>query len=180
MRQLAPMVLVLLLVQQAGWTVLFHGVRVSARREARARVMSGVPRSECRCFTLLATDVGKDGKGLTWEHNGEFTFEGVMYDVVRIEGSGDYVTVLAVADLKESALYQRVQDEVRRQTSQTAATSPVVLLAQHLLGQPATVAIIEGVGKPPSIDHRPSAIPPSGDPASYVSDVDPRPPRRSA
>lgn len=180
MRPLAPIILVLLLVQQAGWTVLYHGVRTQARRQARARVMNGVPRSECRCFTMLATDVGKDGKGLAWEHDGEFAFDGEMYDVVRIEGSGDHVTVLAVADLKESALYQRVQDEARRQTSQTAASSPWVQLAQHLLGQPATVANIQGVGKPPSTDHRPSVTPPSVDPASLVSDVDPRPPRRSA
>ncbi len=125
-----------LLLQYVGWVVVFQVVRKQARREVRARIMSGVPANELHAFVMFEEQIGVDADGRTWEHDGEFEYNDVMYDVVRVEVSADKVVVLAVADLKESALYQRIALEAKQQTPATAKHSSLIKLASQILGQP--------------------------------------------
>lgn len=135
-RLTSTVLLITLIAQCIGWVVVYHGVRKQARREVRARIMQGVPEHECMAFTMLRDEIGVDTDGRQWEHDGEFKFNDVMYDVVRIVEEADHVVVLAIADLKESHLYQQIALETKKKIPGTAATSPIAKLAAKVLGKP--------------------------------------------
>ena len=133
---ISSLLLCSMLLQCVGWVVVFHVVRKQARRDVRARIMSGVPTHELVAFKMDASLIGVDAEGREWEHDGEFKFHDVMYDVVRVQDSADKVVVYVIADLKESALYQRIALETKQQTPNTAKHSPLTKLASQLLGNP--------------------------------------------
>ncbi|RPI67313.1 MAG: hypothetical protein EHM43_08795 [Ignavibacteriae bacterium] len=146
---ISTLLLCTLLTQCVGWVVVFYGVRTQARREVRTRIMSGVPASELRSFVMDRSQIGVDADGRMWEHDGEFSYNNVMYDVVRVVDEADHVVVLAIADLKESHLYQQIALETKKNIPGKAATSPIAKLAAQLLGQPFL--------RPSSVVHRPSS-----------------------
>lgn len=135
-RFISTVLLSTLLMQCIGWVVVYHGVRTQARREVRAKIMSGVGLNECASFTMKRNEVGVDVDGRYWEHDGEFKYNDVMYDVVRIVDAADHVIVLAIADLKESLLYQQIALETKKHMPSKAASSPIAKLAAKLLGNP--------------------------------------------
>jgi hypothetical protein len=147
---ISTLLLCTLLTQCVGWVVVFYGVRTQARREVRTRIMSGVPASELRPFVMDRSQIGVDADGRMWEHDGEFSYNNVMYDVVRVVDEADHVVVLAIADLKESHLYQQIALETKKNIPGKAATSPIAKLAAQLLGQPFL--------RPSSVVHRPSLV----------------------
>jgi hypothetical protein len=154
-RLTSTVLLITLIAQCIGWVVVYHGVRKQARREVRARIMQGVPEHECMAFTMLRDEIGIDTDGRQWEHDGEFKFNDVMYDVVRIVEEADHVVVLAIADLKESHLYQQIALETKKKIPGTAATSPIAKLAAEVLGKP-FLHPTSGVLRPSTDVRRPS------------------------
>lgn len=175
-RFISTVLLSALLMQCIGWVVVYHGVRTQARRDVRAKIMSGIATRECTSFTMKRDEIGVDVDGRHWEHDGEFKYNDVMYDVVRIIDAADHVIVLAIADLKESHLYQQIALETKKQLPGKAATSPIAKLAAKLLGNP-FLRPTSGVQRPASSVRRPAFIVHStSDVGRRTSDVETPPP----
>lgn len=88
------------------WTML-HLQRRAVRHAVKKQLIAGVEKTE---LTLLTFRMPQDAHRLEWEEEGEFAFEGQMYDVVEQHTVGDSVFYRCWADNEETVLYRRFEE----------------------------------------------------------------------
>ena len=91
-----------------GW-VWLEVEKKLVKRAVKHRILEGLDDAE---LTRLAFTPEEIRTELEWEHDREFEFRGVMYDVVRRIETADSVVLWCWPDHAETALNQRLREQV--------------------------------------------------------------------
>lgn len=94
-----------LLAPLVGTFSSLHFQKYQMRRQLKRGLIHSLPQSE-----LLKLQFSRKAaeKELKWEHDREFEFMGVMYDVINRKVESDSITFWCWPDRKETALYQQL------------------------------------------------------------------------
>ncbi|MCB0845496.1 MAG: hypothetical protein KDD63_09535 [Bacteroidetes bacterium] len=82
-----------------------HYQKRQVRKAVKKQMMAELDDSE---LVLLQFTLSKSISEIKWEHEGEFEYQGVMYDLVKSEMSGDTVLYWCWPDHKETRLNQEL------------------------------------------------------------------------
>jgi hypothetical protein len=116
MRSLVATILLLfMLLQAAGYLLVFEIQKHAIRREIKQQIKAGVPEAE---LVLLKFVEGKSYPAFQRVHAREFRYQGKMYDVVRQESRGDTTWYYCIADEKETQLFANLEELVERDLGQ--------------------------------------------------------------
>ena len=108
---MAIALLFLMLLQAAGYIVVFEIQKHGIRREIKQQIKAGVPEAE---LVLLKFCEGKSEPAFQRVDEHEFRYGGKMYDIVRQENHGDTTWYYCLADEKETQLFAHLEELVKR------------------------------------------------------------------
>jgi len=108
------------LFQTAGYFFVFKLQKHDIRQEIKQQIRAGVPEDELVLFKIPGTWT-ENSRSLQHIHEGEFRYNGVMYDVVRQEMRGDTTWYYCLADEKETRLFANLDEAVKRDMNQNPA-----------------------------------------------------------
>lgn len=92
-------------------TYLTHAYRKSViKKEVKLKILNGLNDNEISHLTFHKDDIKKL---LRWEHDREFEYKKMMYDIVKTEKKGDSITYHCWADVEESILYAEIKASVK-------------------------------------------------------------------
>jgi hypothetical protein len=77
------------------------------KNEVRERIESGIEESQ---LSLLTFTLEKASGTLRWEHDREFEYDGIMYDVVKSDTVGNMVFFWCWKDHRESELNKQLEE----------------------------------------------------------------------
>jgi hypothetical protein len=119
-------------------------LRIQAKAAAKQQIKAGIPRTERIRFVVGRDRQPVDGTILTWHHDGEFSVNSMMFDVLAERDSADCTVLETMADMEEAwltyGLDGRTQDllrkalsskQVRRLMQTWQALHPCALTTQH-------------------------------------------------
>lgn len=107
----AILLLFTLLFNAVGVVVLFKVQQYQVKREIKQRIKHHVPIEELTTIVLTQ----QNSNEFDWEHEREFRYKGVMYDVVKKESVNETTTLLhCITDSQETILFARLNDEVKK------------------------------------------------------------------
>jgi len=119
-RAVAISLLFFMLLQAGGYFFVFKLQQHEIRQEIKQQIKAGVPEDELVLFKIPNTSAGKP-RSLQHIHEGEFRYNGVMYDVTRQETHGDTIWYYCLADEKETQLFANLDESVKRDMNQNPA-----------------------------------------------------------
>jgi hypothetical protein len=82
------------------------GSRQKIKREVKLEILAGLDRKHLVTLKFSRKD---SQEKLDWEHEAEFEYRGVMYDVVESEVCGDSIAYVCYPDRKETALNNQIR-----------------------------------------------------------------------
>lgn len=82
--------------------------KMEIQQQVKNKLMHGLSDEE---ITILAFQKKDIKKLLRWEHEREFEYKSMMYDIVKIEETNDSITYHCWADFEESELYHQIKKE---------------------------------------------------------------------
>ncbi|HAT63813.1 MAG TPA: hypothetical protein DCS66_04310 [Flavobacteriaceae bacterium] len=94
-----------LLLPSVGTFIWFKFQQKEIRKEVKKQLIAGVNESE---LTLLIFSVQETQTLLTWKHDKEFSFEGIMYDIVKQKIENNTYYFWCWKDHKETSLYKKL------------------------------------------------------------------------
>jgi hypothetical protein len=100
--------LLLPIVGTLGWLGL---QKFQVKREVKQRMIAGIAREQLVEIRLTAAEAATV---LEWEHEGEFRYQGEMYDVVESYREGGHMVYWCWPDREETLLYQQLEDLTAR------------------------------------------------------------------
>jgi hypothetical protein len=87
-------------------TKVSHLVRkMEIRHQVKCRILNGVSDEEITILTFHKKDLNRQ---LRWEHELEFEYQKMMYDIVSKTDKGDSITYNCWADIEESSLNDEI------------------------------------------------------------------------
>lgn len=78
----------------------------AAKKAAKWKILRGLSDDE---LTHLEFSKEEANRLLKWKHDKEFEFDGIMYDIVRIEESADSVNYYCWADTDETLIVHKIK-----------------------------------------------------------------------
>lgn len=116
MRNLVAIALLFfMLLQAAGYIVVFEIQKHGIRREIKQQIKAGVPQAELVLFKICEE---KPDPAFQRVDEHEFRYDGKMYDIVRQESHGDRTWYYCLADEKETQLFAHLEELVKRGMNQ--------------------------------------------------------------
>jgi hypothetical protein len=106
----------LFLMQSAGYFILFKAQQFHIRSEMKQRIKACMPEDE---LVVLKFSISGENHGFQRIKNDEIRFNGRMYDVVREEKHGRENWIYCFYDNKETQLYTRLYEQVRKEMQNT-------------------------------------------------------------
>ena len=106
-----------MLLQAAGCLFIFKIRQYEIRREIKQRIKAGAPDQELSLIKIPKTLEEKPHPAFRRIDEGEFRYDGNMYDVVRQEAHGDTTWYYCLSDEKETQLFANLDDLVKREMS---------------------------------------------------------------
>jgi hypothetical protein len=104
--------LFLFLFNLVGYYLVFIVVQQEIRQEKINQIKSGVPDNELTIFHFS----GSEMKRVKWFEKGkEFLYNNELYDVVRMEMSGQETIIHCISDARETRLFANLDDQVRKE-----------------------------------------------------------------
>ena len=94
-----------LLLPSVGTFIWFKFQQKEIRKEVKKQLIAGVNESE---LTLLIFSKEETQTLLTWKHEMEFSFEGIMYDIVKQKIENNTYYFWCWKDHKETSLYKKL------------------------------------------------------------------------
>lgn len=105
-----------------GCYLMLSVQRFEARREMLQHIKNHLSNSE-----LTAIRINLQNKHeLHWEETNEFSYRGEMYDVVKIETSGNQTVYFCIADHRETELLQQLEIQIDKDKSTKNSTNGLV------------------------------------------------------
>lgn len=131
MRRIAAiMLLVSFVVPLTLPGVFLEWTRSGIRREAAAFLAEGMEENE---QVRLRFTLEELNSSLRWEHPFEFEYQGIMYDVIRMDTTGYLADIWCYKDLKETAFNNQRKKLARdMQQPDTPGTDALAMLQQFL------------------------------------------------
>lgn len=80
----------------------------------RASLRDNPHQADLSTFSFLTRNGKLLDADFEWEEQGEFRYQGRMYDVIKAEQKGDSLLISAIDDTRETALLQKFQEDVER------------------------------------------------------------------
>lgn len=105
---LASIVAISMLLPSLAYFAGTVACRKSCRQEAKRVILGGLPESSL--FRLSLPLGGNIPNDFQWVEEGEFRYQGMLYDVVTQHQTGDSLILLAWADLHETAFESDMND----------------------------------------------------------------------
>ena len=91
--------------------MIFKVQQYQVKREIKQRIKKDVPTEELTTIVLTQ----QNSHEFDWEHEREFRYKGVMYDVVKKEIVNKTTTLLfCVTDKQETILFAKINEEVTK------------------------------------------------------------------
>ena len=126
--------LLLLVYNSAGHAIVFTALRYTVRQEIKALLKQGVPEGELHVLIIPKSVEFDPNSSFQRIHEGEFRYEGKMYDIVRRELRGDTTVYYCVNDVQEEKLFADLDEQIRSALpSSTAAKSTSSIAALKLV-----------------------------------------------
>ncbi len=110
-----------MLLQAAGHLVILKIQQYGIRREIKQRITAGAPDQVLALIKIPKTLEEKSRHIFQRIDEGEFRYNGNMYDIVRQEAHGDTTWYYCLSDEKETQLFANLDDLVKRETSRDAS-----------------------------------------------------------
>jgi hypothetical protein len=115
MQNLAAIALLLfVLLQSAGYLLVFKIQQHAIRHEIKQQIKAGVPEAELVLLKIPKTLEEKPHPTFQRIHKREFHYDGKMYDIVRQESHGDTTWYYCLADEKETQLFANLDELVKQ------------------------------------------------------------------
>lgn len=128
----ATVLLHFVLLQAAGYLIVFEIQKYEIRQEIKHQIKAGVPDTE---LVLLKIVEGKFHPTFQRVEEHEFRYDGKMYDVVRQESHGDTTWYYCLADEKETQLFANLEELVKHGMSQNSERQQRIIRLLNLFGQ---------------------------------------------
>jgi hypothetical protein len=107
---IALSLLAVLFISQAGYYFFYTYQQYRVQEEMEKQLFSKIPESLLESF-----DAGQQGDKIKWIEKGkEFSLNGVMYDVVRINQNNGHIILYCLNDKKEKQLLDDLAKSVER------------------------------------------------------------------
>ncbi|MGE0561829.1 MAG: hypothetical protein AB7O47_08440 [Flavobacteriales bacterium] len=119
----AILLLITLLFNTIGVVVLFKIQQYQVKKEIKQRIKQDLPPEELTTIVLTQ----QNSHEFDWEHEREFRYKRIMYDVVKKERVNETTTLLhCITDNQETALFAKLNEEVKKNMdSKNNGTSPL-------------------------------------------------------
>lgn len=127
---IAIALLLLLLLQLAGYFLIFTVQRFEIHHVIKQQLKAGIPEGELVLLKIPKNLEEKTNSLFQRIHEREFRYDGSMYDVVRQETHGDTTWYYCLSDEKETQLFANLDEFVKREVKQQ--TKRKALLAKLL------------------------------------------------
>lgn len=118
MGKLISILLLLMFFQPAGYLLIFKIQQYQIRKEMKHRIKNGVPKEELTLLKIPQALEEESNPVFQRIHEGEFRYEGKMYDIVRREIHEDTTWYFCVSDEKETVLFANLDELVNKETNQ--------------------------------------------------------------
>lgn len=141
-RLLSLLLLACFLYQVAGIFVVFKIQQQSIRKEIKRQIKLGVPEGDLHVISITE----KNYRDLAWHNHKEFTYRGVMYDVVHKKITGETSVVYqCVSDEQETQLFANLDRQVDHTTdAKHQGKNPLKLITNLLYLTPDRVELLVG------------------------------------
>ncbi|WP_210486215.1 hypothetical protein [Rufibacter aurantiacus] len=118
-RLLSFLLISLFLFHSVGSSLVLVMLQAQVRSEVKRRIKEGLPPDQLHQLSFTPEEVAV----LDWKEQGrEFRYQGMMYDVVRVQRQADLLLYHCVTDTEEHDLFEAldelVQDYMTRSTKQ--------------------------------------------------------------
>jgi hypothetical protein len=120
-----------MLFQPAGYLFIFKIQQCVFREEIKQQIKAGVPEEDLVLLKIARTLEAKPDPAFRRIHEGEFRYNGEMYDIIRRETHGDTTWYYCLSDEKETQLFANLDDLVKRQNTEQQQQLARLL---HLIG----------------------------------------------
>lgn len=117
---IAMALLLLLLLQLAGYFLIFTVQRFEIHHVIKQQLKAGIPEAELVLLKIPRSLEEKPNPLFQRLHDREFRYSGVMYDIVRREAHEDTTWYYCLSDEKETQLFANLDEFVKREVSQPA------------------------------------------------------------
>jgi hypothetical protein len=112
------LLLLLVLLQSAGYQLIFKIQQHEIRQEIKQQIKAGVPEAELVLLKIPRKLEEKINPVFQRIHEREFRYCGSMYDIVRQETRGDTTWYYCVSDEKETLLFANLDEMARKEMNQ--------------------------------------------------------------
>ena len=130
----ALIVLVALVVNLMGYFVIFQCTQLLFRHEMADQIRAGTYSGKLENITVSK----KSSEGiLEFSDDGEFYFQGILYDVVASHSTGDSILYSCIQDKNEQSLVNKFTLFLHQHSglTDTKKAKPILALIEHLLTQ---------------------------------------------
>jgi hypothetical protein len=123
---LAILTFICLLLLICGHAFLFTIKRAEIKADVRKELLA-YPNENLLTLHFTPDEI----KNLSWENDNEFEYEGKMYDVVKKEMNKAFITILCMADEKETILIDNYLKAQQHSSQHSSSTTLLKLLSQQ-------------------------------------------------
>lgn len=120
-----------MLLYSSGYFITFKFVQFQQKQEMKAFVQKNPHSALATQFKFSLQDLEVNKLGFDWEEEGqEFSYKGIMYDVVNFNFTKDSVFIIAIKDYAENQMIDYYLSLMKQQTNKkNTATSLLKLFA---------------------------------------------------
>lgn len=111
------MIIFALLFNMSGAYLIFESARFNIRKEVKQRIKAGVPADQLFTLRFRTCDILKGTAGIQWKESNEFSYNGLMYDIVKKNIDGEYTIYECINDKQEDQLFAKLDELVKKTTS---------------------------------------------------------------
>jgi hypothetical protein len=109
-----------MLLQAAGYLIVFGLQRHEIRKEIKQQIKAGVPEEELVLLKIPKAFEAKPNPLFQRIHAHEFRYNGGMYDIVRQEAHEDTTWYYCLSDEKETQLFANLEELVKSDMNQNS------------------------------------------------------------
>jgi hypothetical protein len=130
LKRLLPLFfIVLFLFHSVGSSFLVVALQAQVRREVKRRIKEGLAPEQLHLLTFSA----KEAAALDWKEQGrEFKYQGMFYDVVRVQQVGSQLLYQCITDTQERNLFEALDQLVQDHMGRSAKQKSLKLLVKNL------------------------------------------------